>query len=109
LKHRVIIETFDAGKQMLNCPVEMRNLERHPGITMHRIAVGGGVMGALFAVGTALIFLLGVPASRWFLLASLFVGVGLAALLYVWHRRHPVKLTDLQQLSPPDRASDDEA
>jgi len=66
---------------------------------MHRIAVGGGVMGALFAVGTSLIFLLGVPASRWFLLASLFVGVGVAALLYVWHKRHPVELTDLCQ--PP--------
>jgi hypothetical protein len=30
----------------------MRNLERRPGITMHRIAVGGGIMSALFAVGT---------------------------------------------------------
>jgi hypothetical protein len=28
-------------------------------------------LGALFAVETALIFLLGVPASRWFLLANL--------------------------------------
>jgi hypothetical protein len=43
---------------------------------MHRIAVGGGVMGVVFAVGCSVIFLLGVPASRWFLLASLFVGVG---------------------------------
>jgi hypothetical protein len=74
---------------------------------MHRITVGGGVMGVLFAVGNALIFLLGLPASRWFLLASLFVGVCVAALLYVWHGRHPVKLTDLRQLSPPNKAAMD--
>jgi hypothetical protein len=79
----------------------MGDSERHPGITMHRIAVGGGVMGAVFAVGTALIFLLGLPASRWFLLASLFVGVGVAAFLYVWHKRHPVELTDIAQPSQP--------
>ena len=92
----------------VNCGVErieMRNSERHPGISMHRITVGGGVMGALFAVGTALIFLLGLPASRWFLLASLFVGVCVAALLYVWHRRHPVELgTDQPPTTPtPNR------
>jgi hypothetical protein len=66
---------------------------------MHRIAVGGGVMGALFAIATALVFLVGLPASRWFLLASAFVGIGVAALLYVWHKRHPVELTHLRQLS----------
>jgi hypothetical protein len=81
--------------------VNVSDLQRHPGITMHRIAVGGGVMGALFAVGTSLIFLLGVPASRWFLVASLFVAIGVAALLYIWHKRHPVELTDLYQPPPP--------
>lgn len=77
----------------------MKDLQRHPGITMHRIAVGGGVMGAVFALGSSLIFLLGVPASRWFLLASVLVGVGIASLLYVWHKRHPVEYTDLYE--PP--------
>jgi len=67
---------------------------------MHRIAVGGGIMGALFAVGSSLIFLFGLPASRWFLLASFFVGVGVAVLLYFWHKRHPVELTDLQPPPP---------
>jgi hypothetical protein len=27
----------------------MRDAERHPGISIHRIPVGGGIMGALFA------------------------------------------------------------
>jgi hypothetical protein len=56
-------------------------------------------MGALFALGTSPIFLLGVPASRWFLLASVLVGVGVAGLLYVWHEKHPVEYTDLYE--PP--------
>jgi len=70
---------------------------------MHRIAVGGGVMGAVFAVGCSLIFLLGVPASRWFLGASIFVGVGVALLLYLWHKRYPVDYTDLHQPARPER------
>jgi len=68
---------------------------------MHRIAVGGGVMGAVFAVGTAVIFLVGLPASRWFLLASILAGVGIAGVLYVWHKRHPVEYTDLHEPDPP--------
>jgi len=77
----------------------VKDLERHAGITMHRIAVGGGIMGAVFAVGSAVIFLVGLPASRWFLLASIFAGVGVAGLLYAWHKRHPVEYTDLYE--PP--------
>ena len=73
----------------------MRNLERHPGISMHRIAVGGGVMGALFAVGTTLIFVIGVPFGGWFLLASIELGTGVAAVLYAWHKKHPVDMIDL--------------
>ena len=79
----------------------MKDLERHPGITMHRIAIGGGIMGALFALGTSLIFLIGIPATRLFLVASVFVGVGVAGLLYVWHKRHPVEYHDLYEPPQP--------
>ena len=79
----------------------MRNLEGHPGITMHRIAVGSGVMGALVAVGSLLIFVLGLPVSRWFLLGSSLFGLVVAALLYAWHKKHPVELIYLQDLSAP--------
>ena len=68
---------------------------------MHRIAVGGGVMGAVFAIGSVFIFVVGLPVSRWFLLGSLLFGIGVAALLYAWHKKHPVELTDLQGLSAP--------
>ncbi len=80
----------------------MRNLERHPGITMHRMAVGGGIMGALFAIRTVLIFVIGLPVSRWFLLGSVLLGTGVAALLYVWHKNNPVELADLHHPPPRD-------
>jgi hypothetical protein len=51
---------------------------RHPGISIHRIAVGGGIMGALFAIGTVLIFVIGVPLGPWFLLASILLGTTVA-------------------------------
>jgi hypothetical protein len=78
----------------------MRNLERHPGITMHRIAIGGGIMGALFTVGTVLIFVIGVPFGGWFLLASILLGTCVAAILYTWHQSHPVEVTDLHHPPP---------
>jgi hypothetical protein len=81
----------------------MRNLERHPGITMHRIAVGGGVMGGLFAIGSVLIFVIGLPVSRWFLLGSTLLGTFVAAVLYVWHKNNPVELTDLHRPPPDDQ------
>lgn len=65
---------------------------------MHRIAIGGGVMGALFTVGTVLIFVIGVPFGGWFLLASILLGTCVAAILYIWHKNHPLEVTDL---SPP--------
>ena len=34
----------------------------HPGITMHRLKVGGGFAGSIFAAGSVLIFLVGIPA-----------------------------------------------
>jgi hypothetical protein len=33
----------------------------HSGITMHKLSVGGGFIGFLFAAGSALIFVQGLP------------------------------------------------
>jgi len=68
-------------------------MERHPGISIHRIAVGGGIMGAVFGVGVCVIFLVGVVEVRWFLLMSLALGVAIAALLHFVHGRKPVEVT----------------
>jgi hypothetical protein len=60
----------------------MRDAERHPGISIHRMAVRGVIMSALFAIGTVLIFVVGVPLGPWFLLGSILLGTAVAAALY---------------------------
>jgi hypothetical protein len=62
---------------------------------MHRMMVGGGIMSALFTVGTVLIFVMGLPIGPWFLLGSILLGTSVAAVLYLWHENNPVELTDL--------------
>jgi hypothetical protein len=66
-----------------------------PQIRIDRIPVGGGVAGLIFAVGCCLIFLIGIPALRWFLLGSVVVGSVLGGLLWRWHKKKPVEITDI--------------
>ena len=53
---------------------------RHPGISMHQLPIGGGFVGLVFVVGSALIFLLGLPALWYFVAFSAALGVGIAAI-----------------------------
>jgi len=59
----------------------------HPGITMHKLTVGGEFAGLLFAVGTVLIFVFGLPALWYFVAFSIAVGVAVAILLRVINTR----------------------
>jgi len=54
-----------------------------------------GVMGAVFTVGIVLMFLLGVPHARLFVLISVPLGVIVGIVLYLWHKRKPVDYTDI--------------
>ncbi len=54
---------------------------RHPGITMHKLSFGGGFVGALFAVGSALIFVLGFPTLWYFVALAFVLGIGIAVVL----------------------------
>ena len=58
-------------------------MNRHPGITMHKIHVEGGA-GALYVAGTLAIFLLAVPQLAPLAAASLLGGLALAVALYRW-------------------------
>jgi hypothetical protein len=60
-------------------------MERHPGINIARIAVKNGA-GLIFVVGVLLIFLAGIPETRWFLLLSVLGGVMIGIALYLWHK-----------------------
>lgn len=55
--------------------------KRHPGITMHKLSFGGGLMGLLFAAGCALIFLLGFPTLWYFVAFAFALGIGIALFL----------------------------
>jgi hypothetical protein len=83
----------------------MRDSARHPGISIHRMAIGGGLMSALFAIGTVLIFVIGVPLGPWFLLASILWGTAIAVGLHVWHKSHPVEIADLHHPNPSNGKS----
>ena len=61
--------------------------ERHPGITMHKLPVGGGFVGALFAIGSALIFVIGFPTLWYFVVLAFALGVGVAIFLKVSNQR----------------------
>jgi hypothetical protein len=55
----------------------------HRGITMHRLPVGGNFPGLLFAIGTALIFLLAIPALWYVLVGAVAMGLFIAGVLQI--------------------------
>ena len=59
----------------------------HRGITMHQMPVGGNIPGVIFAVGSALIFLLAIPALWYVVVAAFAAGLVIAAILQIVHRK----------------------
>lgn len=78
--------------------------KQHPGISMHKIPVGGGFMGLLFAVGSALIFLLGLPALWYFVAFSGALGVVVAVIIQGASRRRSNRGQSLSILSATEAA-----
>lgn len=64
----------------------MRNADYHPGISMHKLPVGAGAAGFIFAVGMTLVFLLKLPALWGFLVPAVMVGALVALFLHRAHR-----------------------
>jgi hypothetical protein len=60
----------------------MKEDTRTPQINMAKIAVGGGIAGAIFAVGSMAIFLIGIPAIRYVFPAAIVLGCGVALVLH---------------------------
>lgn len=57
-----------------------------PQINVSKIIAGGGIAGALFAVISMAIFLIGIPILRFFLPAAIVIGAIVA--LVIHFRRH---------------------
>jgi multisubunit Na+/H+ antiporter MnhB subunit len=52
---------------------------------------GGGIAGALFAISSVLIFLIGIPRLRFFFPAAIILGCGVALILRLVRRETPGK------------------
>lgn len=53
-----------------------------PQINVSKIVVGGGIAGAIFAIGSMLIFLIGIPVLRYIFPAALVLGCGVSLVLH---------------------------
>jgi hypothetical protein len=62
-----------------------------PQINVSKIPGGTGIAGALFAIGSMLIFLFGVPRIRFFFVAAILLGCGIAVVLRFIRRDTPGK------------------
>ena len=60
----------------------MRDEGRSPQINLARIPVGGGIAGAIFAVGSMAIFLTGIPVLRYIFSVAVVLGCGVALILH---------------------------
>jgi hypothetical protein len=67
----------------------MREETSSPQINMSKLAVGGGIAGAIFAVGSMLIFLIGIPVLRYVFPAAIVLGCGVALILHFIRHETP--------------------
>jgi hypothetical protein len=86
--------------------------KQHPGINMHKLPVGGGFVGLLFAAGSALIFLLGLPALWYFVAFSAALGIAIALLFRVVNahradRAKPLSIVSAMEKGPRPATSGD--
>jgi len=74
-------------------------MDWHEGPNISKIPVKG-IMGAVFTVAIVFMFLVGVPHARLFVLISAPLGVIVGVVLYIWHKRRPVEIIDID---PPSK------
>jgi hypothetical protein len=63
----------------------------NPQINVSKIPGGAGIAGALFALGSMLIFLIGIPRLRYFFVAAVVLGCGIALILRFIRHETPGK------------------
>lgn len=79
--------------------------DRHPGINMHKLPVGGGFIGILFALGSAVIFIVGFPTLWYFVAFSAGLGIAIAALIHFFHESRADRNKPLSILSVKETAA----
>ena len=82
---------------------------RHPGINMHNLPVGGGFIGILFAVGSAVIFIVGFPTLWYFVALAFALGIAIAVVLKIASHRLSDRSKPLSILRTEKMQSDHKA
>jgi hypothetical protein len=59
-----------------------------------------GSIGLIIAIAVVVGLLIGFPAYRLFFLISVVIGMGVAAILYFWHRYKPIREDDVENKRP---------
>jgi hypothetical protein len=59
-----------------------------------------GAGSLVIAIAVVAILLIGFPAYRWFFLISVAIGLGVAGILYLWHRHRPIEDRDVENKRP---------
>ena len=67
----------------------MKDDPPNPQINVSKIAVGGGIAGAIFTVGSMVIFLLGIPLLRYAFPAAIVLGCAVALILHFVRHETP--------------------
>jgi hypothetical protein len=68
---------------------DMKEDAARPQINASKLIVGGGFLGAIFAVASAAIFLIGIPILRVMFPAAIVLGVGVAIVLRFKRHKTP--------------------
>jgi hypothetical protein len=59
-----------------------------------------GPIGLIVAIVVVVGLLIGFPAYRLFFLISVALGIGVAVILYLWHRYKPISENDVEHKRP---------
>jgi hypothetical protein len=69
----------------------MAQAAQGPQINVSSIKAGGGIAGTIFTLASMLIFLVGIPALRYFLPAAIVLGLVMALIIHFVRHETPGK------------------
>lgn len=59
-----------------------------------------GTSALVVALAVIVILLISFPAYRWFFAISVGIGLGVAAMLFLWHKLRPIREEDIENKRP---------
>jgi len=59
-----------------------------------------GTAGLVIALGVVAILLIALPAYRWFFPISVGIGLGVAGMLFLWHKLRPIREKAVENKQP---------